>query len=1224
MFKSIKHTIKMWYNKCCFWKKNPEISEVTKADITFTPLTPTDEAKDCGAYMEALSWALKQDTIHNIAISGPYSSGKSSVIRTFFSLRSQYSQYKHLTVSLATFSGQKVGDTPELQSRLIESSILEQLFYHEEDSHIPDSRFKKIRKQHRGKLFLYALATVVFSILITFLFRPSLLSTWLIGTTIPDSGLIWFNRVALGLCTIGAVYVLYKLARIVIGLSVKRLNFKSAEVEIENNTQKSVLNSHIDEIIYFFEVTGYQIVVLEDLDRFDNQDIFIKLREINYIINNSDKVKQKVVFIYAIKDDMFVDSKDRTKFFDFIIPIIPVINYSNSGEILRNDPYITGQKIEPKLIDDLSLFIDDLRLLHNIINEFIIYSKKTDANLPDKNGLLAIIAYKNLYPKDFTLLNHNEGLLYKIIGDKQTYISKVLEQQEQKILEIQKKIETIENSERPLSLKELRTVYLYQILKHITTPSYFTGFNINDTKHSLQECAENDELFEAIVEKPIQYYVYRANYGRDISHNLNISFQEIEREVNPKLTYKQRASMLNMAELENLRRTLEQSRAAKEAISSQTLQELLNSKDADKIIDKSQYKGEQETQFDCISILIRDGYIKENYWDYISIFHEGSLTLTDKQFLINVKLHKPTVDYSHKLQRVDNLIKQIPANDFGKPYILNNYLVDFILSDAYVMVDETGEKKNKLFSLLSTTKTIAMQFVVQYLERYQNIDDFLTELCSRNHSVWKILCKYFGGEKLEDYFQRIIKNCPVEDIIPQFYMNEAYIENYPDFMMIDCEKNKLKEIVDKLDVKFVTLSKQTSKEDIQYIYDRHYYALKPDIMQFVLSIVLEEWDKHAFNTQNYSYVRINAPQTAKYIQSNLLAYIDNVYLALDYPQTIESVHLVELLNNETLPLEKKKQIINKSECKVENIEDIADAVLRNELCKQNKMEATWENIRIMMNEDEESENACVEFINIIENAQQLSSTAPQKEEQTPDDDNLFYDLVCRNDIHDEAYALIVPHVNFNCPDFEEDEISENHMRILIENNIITSSGEGFRYLKEKHPNLRITLLEKTAKDHEWKYSECQFDAEDIMQIVQSAKLDNATKRAMINSISSTDVMAENIESIKLVVKWLLSGERNEDAALKKEIMNYLVQQPSIDTSTRKQLFIKFANVITDIEPFLKSLGQPYSDLVEREEITYISTEDKKLLETLRKVEYITEYRYTPGNQKYYVRDEYIK
>ena len=651
---------------------------------------------------------------------------------------------------------------------------------------------------------------------------------------------------------------------------------------------------------------------------------------------------------------------------------------------------------------------------------------------------------------------------------------------------------------------------------------------------------------------------------------------------------------------------------------------MLNSKNADKIIDKSQYNGEQETQFNCISILVRDGYIKENYWDYISIFHEGSLTLTDKQFLVNVKLHKPMHDYSHKLQRVDNLIRQIPANDFGKPYILNNYLVDFILSDAYVMVDETEEKKNKLFSLLSSNRTVAMQFVVQYMERYQHIDEFLVELCSRNHSVWTILCKYFRGDKLEDYFQRIIKNCSIEDIISQFYKNKAYIENYADFMLLDCEKSKLKEIVDKLDIKFVTLSKQTSKEDIQYIYDRHYYALKPEVMQFVLSVVLERWNKHAFDTQNYSYVRVNAPQTAKYIQSELVTYIDNVYLVLDTQQTIESAHLVELLNNETISIEKKKQILNKSESKVENIEDIADVSLRNDLCRQNKMRATWENIRTMMNEDEDSENACVEFINIIENAQQLSSKTPQKEEQTRDDDNLFYALICRNDINDEAYTLIVPHVNFNCPDFEEDEISENHMRILIDNNIITPSSEGFHYLKEKHPNLRISLLENTAKDHEWKYSECQFDAEDIMQIIQSVNLDDTTKRAMINSIYSIDVMAENIESIKLVVQWLLSNERNEDAALKKEIMNFLVQQQSIDVSQRKQLFVKYANVITDIEPFLKNLGEPFSNLVRREGITYISTEDKELLNALRNVGYITKYLYTPGNKMYYIRNEYVK
>ena len=66
------------------------------------------------------------------------------------------------------------------------------------------------------------------------------------------------------------------------------------------------------------------------------QKIYEKLREINIIVNNSAQVKRKIKFIYAIKDDMFCkdEKKSRTKFFDFIIPVVPIVNAFNSSEIL--------------------------------------------------------------------------------------------------------------------------------------------------------------------------------------------------------------------------------------------------------------------------------------------------------------------------------------------------------------------------------------------------------------------------------------------------------------------------------------------------------------------------------------------------------------------------------------------------------------------------------------------------------------------------------------------------------------------------------------------------------------------------------------------------------------------------------------------------------------------------------------------------------------------------
>mgnify|MGYP003315049930 CR=1 FL=1 len=44
-----------------------------------------------------------------------------------------------------------------------------------------------------------------------------------------------------------------------------------------------------------------------------------------------------------------------------------------------------------------------------------------------------------------------------------------------------------------------------------------------------------------------------------------------------------------------------------------------------------------EYKFDCIERLLRNGYIDENYLDYISIFHEGSLQKSDYDFLLKLK-----------------------------------------------------------------------------------------------------------------------------------------------------------------------------------------------------------------------------------------------------------------------------------------------------------------------------------------------------------------------------------------------------------------------------------------------------------------------------------------------------------------------------------------------------------------------------------------------------------
>lgn len=74
-----------------------------------------------------------------------------------------------------------------------------------------------------------------------------------------------------------------------------------------------------------------------------------------------------------LKDGLFF-SKNRTKFFDFLIPIVPVVDSKTSESELKNLLLDVSKAQDNKVLSNISLYVDDMRLLKNIVNEFIVYS----------------------------------------------------------------------------------------------------------------------------------------------------------------------------------------------------------------------------------------------------------------------------------------------------------------------------------------------------------------------------------------------------------------------------------------------------------------------------------------------------------------------------------------------------------------------------------------------------------------------------------------------------------------------------------------------------------------------------------------------------------------------------------------------------------------------------------------------------------------------------------
>lgn len=422
--------------------------------ILFYNLSANEIDKD-SIYLKALDCAIKDNDVYNIAITGKYGAGKTSTIKTYETL---HPEYKYLNISLASFK-----NNGQDNNTSIERSILQQLFYSVDSKKIPFSRFKRIKSISMKEIGFKCLITIF--ILISLFFSIYLLknpqfinlevlkgntkniiedyfSTFWQGLSVFLLGLIFL--------TTGAVCIYHLFKKVIVLLELSNITLKNENIEVEVNKNEinidSIFNKYLDEIIYFFEETNYDVIVIEDLDRFQkSNEVFIKLRELNKLINNCETINKKIKFVYCIKDEM-LENKERTKFFDFIVPIIPIINSSNSRQKLLDKlkENSLDKIFNNQFIKNITLYIDDMRVLNNIMNEFNIYRKNLQniENLIPEN-LFSIIVFKNMYPQEFAELQNGIGIIYNIFNTKIDRINKYIDDLNAEKEKYEKEIESI-------------------------------------------------------------------------------------------------------------------------------------------------------------------------------------------------------------------------------------------------------------------------------------------------------------------------------------------------------------------------------------------------------------------------------------------------------------------------------------------------------------------------------------------------------------------------------------------------------------------------------------------------------------------------------------------------------------------------------------------------------------------------------------------------------------
>ncbi|CAH1855845.1 hypothetical protein [Convivina intestini] len=402
-----------------------------KALVPDTNLSDSNYALYC-SYLDD---ALADKRVNNIALMGKYGSGKSSIIGTYFNVENQGKNLSFikklfncsvlteknsskrtgkdsriLRVSFATFSSQQNIDSKlevDKQTTVSDSeifaNIINQIIYQIKPKKIPLTKFK-IKRPLEIKIKLSACVEVL--LIILWLLKPKNMDI----PFLKNIDVIRYLPILIAI--LGSVILWNVLSRI--EFSKLKISWKGNETEI-NLLQDKLFEKYIAEILYLFENTDKTILVIEDLDRFDDLRVFEKLRELNTKLNLAGDKHWR--FIYLLKDEMFKNSKERVKFFDVIIPVIPFMTSNNSFDKL-SQLFSNRSKV---LLSILSGYIDDYRVLLNIYNEYSVYLDILDSNdrlqfsRDDKDQLLALIAYKNFNPKGFEDLQNGQGVLGNLI-----------------------------------------------------------------------------------------------------------------------------------------------------------------------------------------------------------------------------------------------------------------------------------------------------------------------------------------------------------------------------------------------------------------------------------------------------------------------------------------------------------------------------------------------------------------------------------------------------------------------------------------------------------------------------------------------------------------------------------------------------------------------------------------------------------------------------------------
>lgn len=1204
----------------------------------FNALTPEVLNENKKIYTEALDYAFGNSDIKNIAITGIYGAGKSTVWNTYVH---QKGLSNVITVSLGKYKNNIDDDdslkevsvtklanseTNGVEDKLrnenqrtvdidddnrVERQLINQILSQIDSKKIPLSKYGFKSNKSILNICLQSLAflSIICSILLWITRDTFLPFVNEMHKNFDETSLILLCSLLLFVPLFYYLYIFYRGNK----FRISKITFKGAEANVnDDKSDESVLDRDIKELVYLLRSSGTKIVVFEDLDRYNNTSIYTKLRELNFLLNHYVKIsgdKNPVRFIYMLKDSLFF-SKNRTKFFDFILPIVPIVDSKTSENELIELFKAVENAPDRSVLADISLYVDDMRLLKNIVNEYIVYSKIIPLGQIDleSNKLFALITLKNIFPNEFDLLQEDKGFIRTVFDKLEANKKKVVNNLNQKLIKIDDDLEFIRDRVDNDKFKAMALMIQ------------------SDVGHYYQETRTWAEYLKEWSKKPDeQAYIKYSGGNSYFSYNEFINRFILNNDEKRVLIEKLPEDFsLEVNKHNSDREKIKKQIRDIEIYSYKELISIMSAEQKDELFLIDGFDIVESHYFPLIRVLILDGLLDETYWYYKGNFNVDRSNILKRNDIIYMKGLKEgkTLDIFLDVETPNEIISRLKLSDFNRFNILNKKVLKFCLeqkrTENVVAIADSVDANASYKDLLKILDEFDLDMVKSYsnILLENNVDRLVNILgCCGNENVEtfkNILIsvatnKTIALDNLVVFKEYIEQNENVISLIPEGQF-DVFIDNirsagikFEDVSEANCDKARL-----------------VAVEQIQA------YKLNVRNLIFISEAILEKTINYG-SLLNEIYKSLKLSSSKEYIEDNFSSivsnYIDGNKSEKNYTNNEEI--LFKILNSD-ISDEHKFKYVEKNETVISNLADLQNGSVTTKildcLLRKNKVKFCSDNIAAYWNMVEEYSDDFIEYL-----------------DNNLDEDN--YEDILRNNVSvcntfinnplvsDKIFAFVINYADESISNINP-KLTQNRINTLIQRRLIEVTEKNIEVLRNNSYNAELTLLANGDEEVEdivintlLKYElsdELMYSLvnsgiadENSVKLIDSIKDSvlverlNPTKKAIIEYIIKEDLSSANINYIcKSFKKFELKDEFIEslddedkleelkDENLNEDFMKYVLNSSNIKTDTKVSLIETKINNHSDVN----TLKQYISSVLEITNLSSVWDRKQPLLD----------------------------